>query len=131
LVVNYQNTVLKASEEVENGLIEFLRSQRKTQFLNEAVTAETEAFKEALTQYTNGLVDYNRVVLIQEKLVERQQSLAEAQAEIALGLIKVYRALGGGWQIRCQEPGVRGQESGGRGEEWGVSNQKSVAKGEN
>lgn len=111
LVVNYQSTVLKASEEVENGLIEFLRSQKRTQFLNEAVAAETEAFKEALTQYTNGLVDYNRVVLIQEKLVERQQSLAEAQAEIALGLIKVFRALGGGWQIRCREPGITSQQS--------------------
>jgi hypothetical protein len=51
-------------------------------------------------------VDYNRVVLIQERLVERQQTLAEAQGQIALGLIQVYRALGGGWQIRCERTAV-------------------------
>ena len=45
------------------------------------------------------LVDFNRVVVIQERLVERQQVLAEARGQIALGLIQVYRALGGGWQL--------------------------------
>ena len=38
-----------------------------------------------------------------------QDTLAQAQGEIALGLIQVYRALGGGWQLRCtggEEPGV-------------------------
>jgi hypothetical protein len=42
------------------------------------------------------------VVVIQERLVDRQQTLAEAQGQIAQGLIQVYRALGGGWQIRCE-----------------------------
>jgi outer membrane protein TolC len=103
LVANYQNTVLKAGEEVENGLVTFLRAHRRTRDASEAVDAEMAAFKEALVQYTNGLVDYNRVVLIQERLVERQQTLAEAQGQIAQGLIQVYRGLGGGWQIRCDE----------------------------
>ncbi len=117
LVVNYQNTVLKASEEVENGLVAFLRAQKKAYHFNEAVTAEAEAFKEAMSQYTNGLVDFNRVVLIQERLVERQQSLAESQGEIARGLITVYRALGGGWQLRCEapEPARQGPDLASRG----------------
>src|SRR5262249_45622116 len=101
LVVNYQSTVLKAGEEVENGLVTFLRAQKQARAQGEPVTAEMEAFKEALAQYRGGLVDYNRVVLIQQRLVERQQTLAQAQGQIALGLIQVYRALGGGWQIRC------------------------------
>ena len=33
--------------------------------------------------------------------MQRQQTLAAAQGQIAQGLIQVYRALGGGWQIRC------------------------------
>jgi NodT family efflux transporter outer membrane factor (OMF) lipoprotein len=103
LVLAYQNTVLKAAEEVENGLVVFLRSQNQTQFLNTAVGAETKAVKDALAQYEGGLTDFNRVALIQERLVERQQQLAQAQGQIALGLVQVYRALGGGWQIRCEE----------------------------
>jgi NodT family efflux transporter outer membrane factor (OMF) lipoprotein len=101
LVASYQSTVLKAGQEVEDGLVTFLRSQVQARDLGQAVDAETKAFKEAVSQYRGGLVDYNRVVVIQERLVERQQSLAQAQGQIALGLIQVYRALGGGWQIRC------------------------------
>lgn len=100
-VVNYQNTVLKAGEEVENGLVTYLRAHNRARDLNESVAAELAAFKQALAQYRGGLVDFNRVVVIQERLVNRQQTLAESQGQIALGLIQVYRALGGGWQIRC------------------------------
>jgi NodT family efflux transporter outer membrane factor (OMF) lipoprotein len=106
LVLAYQSTVLRAGEEVEDGLVTFLRAQRRARDANEAVNAEMAAFKEALAQYKGGLVDYNRVVLIQERLVERQQTLAEAQGQVALGLIQVYRALGGGWQIRCEGTAV-------------------------
>jgi NodT family efflux transporter outer membrane factor (OMF) lipoprotein len=100
LVVTYQNSLLIAGKEVEDGLVTFLQAQKRTGYEKEAVTAETAAFKQAVNQYQGGLVNYNRVVLIQEKLVDRQQSLAESQGLIALGLIQVYRALGGGWQIR-------------------------------
>ena len=65
-----------------------------------SVKSQEDALKEAIAQYKGGLVDYNRVVVLQERLVERQQILADAQGQIALGLIQVYRASGGGWQIR-------------------------------
>jgi NodT family efflux transporter outer membrane factor (OMF) lipoprotein len=103
LVATYQNTVLKAAQEVENGLVTYLRAHNRTRDYTVAVNSEMAAFKEAVAQYKGGLVDYNRVVLIQERLVERQQTLAAAQGEIAQGLIQVYRALGGGWQIRCDQ----------------------------
>jgi NodT family efflux transporter outer membrane factor (OMF) lipoprotein len=100
LVVSYQSTVLKAGQEVEDGLVTFLRAQKQARDLKQAVAAETKAFKEDLSQYKGGLVDYNRVVVILEQLVERQQSLAQAQGQVVQGLIQVNRALGGGWQIR-------------------------------
>jgi NodT family efflux transporter outer membrane factor (OMF) lipoprotein len=102
LVLSYQSTVLRAGEEVEDGLVTFLRAQKRAHDAEVAVNAETAAYKEAFAQYRAGLVDFNRVVVIQERLVERQQTLAEAQGQIAQGLIEVYRALGGGWQIRCE-----------------------------
>lgn len=108
LVATYQNTVLTAAQEVENGLVTFIRSHNQTRDYQVAVTAELAAFNEAMAQYKGGLVDYNRVVLIQERLVERQQSLAVAQGSIAQGLIQVYRALGGGWQIRCDPEAANG-----------------------
>jgi len=35
--------------------------------------------------------------------LQEQDNLAVAQGNVALNLISVYRALGGGWQIRCQD----------------------------
>jgi NodT family efflux transporter outer membrane factor (OMF) lipoprotein len=99
-VANYQQTVLKAGAEVEDGLVTFLRAKLRARDMDGAVRTENEAFLEVLTQYRQGLIDYNRVALIQERLVQRQQSLAESQADCAQGLVQVYRALGGGWQIR-------------------------------
>ncbi|MCS6852323.1 MAG: efflux transporter outer membrane subunit [Gemmataceae bacterium] len=101
LVAKYQNTVLTANAEVEDGIVNFLRAQRKARLLREAADAELRAVREAITQYRNGLVDFNRVALIQERLVQRQDLLAQAEGEVAQGLIQIYRALGGGWQMRC------------------------------
>jgi len=101
LVVNYQNTVLNANKDVEDGLVTFLLAQKRAGEEHEAVEAEMAAFKQALDQYKGGLIDFNRVVVIQERLVDRQQTLAVAQGQIGQGLIQVYRGLGGGWQIRC------------------------------
>jgi outer membrane protein TolC len=103
-VLDYQNTVLKADQEAENGLVLFLKSQQRARDLKTSADAELKAVRDAIAQYKGGLVDFNRVALIQERLVQRQELLAEAQGDIALGLIQVYRALGGGWQIRCGPP---------------------------
>src|SRR5262249_47026111 len=58
LVVSYQNTVLKAGQEVENGLVAFLRSQQQAKFLADSVAAQERAVKVVLDQYKNGLVDF-------------------------------------------------------------------------
>jgi NodT family efflux transporter outer membrane factor (OMF) lipoprotein len=101
LVAEYQQTVLQANAEAEDGLVRFLKAQDETKFAKESVVAQEASVKEAMTQYNNGLTDFNRVAVIEEQLVTRQNSLAQAQGDIALGLIEIYRALGGGWQIRC------------------------------
>ena len=54
----------------------------------------------ALAQYAQGVIDLTRVTLLQQNLVGLEDTLAQAQGEIATGLIQVYRALGGGWEIR-------------------------------
>ena len=100
LVAVYQNTVLTAAQEVENGLATFLEAQAQVQFLRESVRAAEKAVTVALAQYTGGKVDFNRVALVEQNLVAQQNLLAQARGSIALGLIQVYRALGGGWQIR-------------------------------
>ena len=103
-VTSYQNSVLKADKEVEDGLVNFLESQQQNVLLAKSVAAAEKAVNIALAQYTGGTTDFNRVALLEQNLVGQQNQLAQLQGQSALGLIQVYRALGGGWQIRLSDP---------------------------
>ncbi len=100
LIADYQNTVLEAYREVEDGLVGFLRSREQTAFLTTSVQASKRSVELALLQYREGTADYTRVLNTQTDLVEREDQLAVAQSSIAQNLILSYRGLGGGWQIR-------------------------------
>src|SRR5260370_594449 len=100
LVADYQNTVLSAAQDVENGLVTFLKAQRRTKSQAASVKDAQEAVDIALAQYKNGTIDFTRVTQLETTLVTHPDTLAQAQGEIVTGLIQVYKALGGGWQIR-------------------------------
>lgn len=100
LIADYQNAVLEAYREVEDGLVGFLRSREQAGFLGTSVKASKRAVELALLQYRNGTVDYTRVLDTQTDLVDREDDLAVAQSAIAQNLILSYRGLGGAWQIR-------------------------------
>jgi NodT family efflux transporter outer membrane factor (OMF) lipoprotein len=100
LVATYQNTVLSAAQDVENGLVTFLEAQQRTKFQASSVKEAQEAVQIAVAQYKAGTVDFTRVTQLEQNLVTQQDTLAQAQGEIVTGLIQVYKALGGGWQIR-------------------------------
>jgi NodT family efflux transporter outer membrane factor (OMF) lipoprotein len=100
LVVTYQNIVLSAAQDVENGIVTFLRAQKRTEHQQKCVDDADTAVKISLAQYTAGTIDLTRVTLLQQTLVQQQDVLVQAKGEIALGLIQTYRALGGGWEIR-------------------------------
>jgi NodT family efflux transporter outer membrane factor (OMF) lipoprotein len=105
LVTTYQNTVLSAAQDVENGLATFLRGQDRANYQQSCVNDAAEAARMTTKLYEGGVIDLTRVTLLQQQLVTQQDTLAQAKGEIALGLIQVYRALGGGWEIRrtgCQ-----------------------------
>jgi NodT family efflux transporter outer membrane factor (OMF) lipoprotein len=102
LIVAYQQQVLQAQVEVENGIAQFLRSLERARALAESVEASERAVQIALVQYRGGLTDFNRVALLEQNLVEQQDRYAVAQGDVVQGLVATYRALGGGWQIRLQ-----------------------------
>jgi NodT family efflux transporter outer membrane factor (OMF) lipoprotein len=99
-VAQYQDTVLRAAAEVESGLSEFLRSKERTTHLAEAVDASQRSVELSLIQYRAGAVDFIRVNDAQTQLVEQQDNLIVSRASTALGAVRTYRAIGGGWEVR-------------------------------
>lgn len=104
LLVNYRNTVLTATQEVEDSLTGFLKAQETSAREQKAVTSALRSVEIALTQYKEGAVDYQRVLDTQRVLLQQQNNLAQARSTIATNLIALYKALGGGWELRQGEP---------------------------
>lgn len=100
LLIAYQNSVLAAQREVEDNLIAFLRSQERAQFLAESATAAKKALDIAVLQYREGVRDFTAVLNAEQSLLSAQDNLAASLGSISGNLVGVYKALGGGWEIR-------------------------------
>ncbi len=96
--LQYQQTVLKAGREVEDALVKFLKAQQQTARLEQSVRDAERSVELVLIQFGGGVTDFNRVYNTQIALVNQQDQLAVARGEIALNLIQIYKALGGGWK---------------------------------
>src|SRR5206468_3637804 len=103
LIATYQNRVLIAQREVQTPLRGFLRSEEQARDLARSVEAAVAASQIGVKQYETGTIAFNTVFQLETAQVQQQDQLAIAQGNIALNLISVYRALGGGWEIRLQE----------------------------
>jgi NodT family efflux transporter outer membrane factor (OMF) lipoprotein len=100
LLVNYADTVLRAAREVEDAQIGFLRGQEQVVFLQDSVDASQRSVDLSLIQYRDGQADYTRVLNSQRFLLDQQEQFAIQRGNVVQELIAMYKALGGGWQIR-------------------------------
>jgi NodT family efflux transporter outer membrane factor (OMF) lipoprotein len=106
-VLSYQNTVLQAQQEVEDGLVSFLGAQDTVALLKEAVASSRRSVDLAAVEYREGATSYTTVLTAQQSLLAQQDQLAVTQGSVAQGLISLYRALGGGWETREGDEFVR------------------------
>ena len=99
-LANYQQTVLIAYQEVENGLISFARTHDEIDQLEIATQNALESLKLVRLRYVEGVEGFNRVSTLALDLVGQQDDLAVTQGNLATQVVSVYKALGGGWQAR-------------------------------
>ena len=93
----YEAAVLTALREVEDALTAYANEQNRRSSLREAVVAGRSAFGLARDKYAAGLIDFQTVLSTQQSLLTVQDSLASSEAEVTSDLIRLYKALGGGW----------------------------------
>jgi NodT family efflux transporter outer membrane factor (OMF) lipoprotein len=95
----YEGAVLTALEEVENALTAYAQEQLRRQRLLAAVTAARQAENLAAQQYQAGLVDFVVVLDAQRSLLAYEDQLAASAGTVSANLIRLYKALGGGWSV--------------------------------
>ncbi len=99
-LIAYQKAVLVALEDVENGLVGYLRELERRRSLEDAVAADLRAVELADDLYRKGLTSFIDVLDAQRALYAAQTELARSQAEVTQDLVALYKALGGGWESR-------------------------------
>jgi NodT family efflux transporter outer membrane factor (OMF) lipoprotein len=100
LLLAYREIVLRAQQEVEDSLLGYLRAQENAEWLAQSAAAAKNSLDLASIQYRQGITDFTTVLTAQQALLTAQDSLANSLGSIGGNLVELYRALGGGWQIR-------------------------------
>jgi NodT family efflux transporter outer membrane factor (OMF) lipoprotein len=93
----YEATILAALREVEDALVAYANEQARGSALRDAAAAARNAFELARTQYESGLVDFQVVLDTQRSVLSLQDQVAVSDGQVASNLIRLYKALGGGW----------------------------------
>lgn len=99
-ISDYESLVLRAQGEVESAVAGLVGAQQQITPLTGSVEAADRAVKVAQQQYKGGIADYIRVLVAEQYLIAEQTRLVETRGSAAQNLITLYRALGGGWDLR-------------------------------
>jgi NodT family efflux transporter outer membrane factor (OMF) lipoprotein len=103
-LVAYETTVLTALKEVENSLVAYANEQRRRAALTEATRAAERAVELAQSKYGAGMVDFRSVLDAEASLLSFQDQLAQSDGTVASNLVRLYKALGGGWTSLAPGP---------------------------
>ena len=110
LLGRYESVVLNALGEVENQLTVYMEEQIRKRNLKEARQAAMLALDLALDQYRAGMTDFTDVLDAQRSLLSFEDNLIQCEGNLVSGLVRLYKALGGGWTSLSAGSGAEKQE---------------------
>ncbi len=100
--ITYQQTVLTALQDVENALIAFAKEQQHYKSLSDAVAADHKAVDLSLRLFQEGQTNFLSVLTAQRTLYTDDSAFTQSRENIGADLIALYKALGGGWEVRLE-----------------------------
>jgi NodT family efflux transporter outer membrane factor (OMF) lipoprotein len=102
----YEQTVLTAFEDVENGLVAYANEQIRRRSLEDAVTSSQKSLDLANKLYANGLTDFLHVLDSERSLYQVQDALVQSDRTVSANLVSLYKSLGGGWESMEEKPSL-------------------------
>jgi outer membrane protein TolC len=97
-LAQYEQTVLVSFEDVENALTSYAKEQIRRESLATAAQANQQALEISRRYYRSGLSDFLNVLVAERALFETQDALVQSELAVALDVVALYKALGGGWE---------------------------------
>jgi NodT family efflux transporter outer membrane factor (OMF) lipoprotein len=96
--VAYEASVLTALKDVEDALVALRGNRERLVRLQAAADAAGNAALLAQQRYSSGLIDFQSVLETQRTLLSTQDGVATTVASVSADHVRLYKALGGGWQ---------------------------------
>jgi len=97
-VLSYQQTILQAFRDVSDALVEH-RKKREFRVQQEALAvAAGDTSRLANIRYRGGVSSYLEVLDSERQYFDAELGLVRSQRDEFLAVVRLYRALGGGWQ---------------------------------
>jgi NodT family efflux transporter outer membrane factor (OMF) lipoprotein len=94
----YQQTVLRALQNVEDGLINYTTEGQRDVTLKAAAEASELAFQRSTRLYQAGLTDFLHVLVDERAAYAAEDMATQSELESIADAIALYKALGAGWQ---------------------------------
>ena len=95
---DYKTRVLGALRDVEDALVALRGDRLRLASLRLAATSAAHAAQLASQRFQSGLIDFQTVLDTQRTQLSTQDSVASAWASVSADHVRLYKALGGGWQ---------------------------------
>jgi NodT family efflux transporter outer membrane factor (OMF) lipoprotein len=109
-LARYKRTVLQAVEQVDEAVASFRAQEGGLNDLDRAIVAAKQAVTIATERYERGLTDFLNVLDAERQLFALQGQYVEVQQDAAEQLVRLYKALGGGWETYQAIPPIRRPE---------------------
>jgi len=96
-LANYDQTVLRAIEDLETALVSYRQQQTQIRSLADQVTAARRAAELAQIRYKEGTADFLTLLDAQRTQLAAEDSLTAAETNANTDIVAIYKALGGSW----------------------------------
>jgi len=93
----YDQTVLRALEDLENALVSYRERQAQLKSLVDQSAASRRAAELARIQYKEGGIDFLVLLDAERTLLAAEDALSVAETSVNTDVVALYKALGGGW----------------------------------
>ncbi len=98
-LARYEQTVLAALADAETALVRYLREREKNLILQAALQSRKRSVELARARYNLGEENFLSVLDAERELILAEDEQVGSEIESVRGLITLYTALGGGWEV--------------------------------
>jgi NodT family efflux transporter outer membrane factor (OMF) lipoprotein len=106
-LIKYRQTVISAVADADSAIASYRADERQVQSLSQAIAASLRAVELAEQRYGRGLSDFLNVIDARRQQYSLEDEYISAQQTAAESFVRLYKALGGGWEAFQDVPAIR------------------------